>query len=471
MDKTQEIRDRLEELVALRTTVLNKADTEGREVTQEERDTLSEYASEFKALNSDLECRLELEADMDSLRQPQNRKTAPEPIAADPNEDGEDDGGDDEEPVKKPGTRMAAKRPTMREPARAIDHRARNKWGWNSLGEFAGAVRMASVNGGRLDTRLSVRMSTPTDYANEGVGADGGFAVPPDFRTQIMEKVMGEDSLLGRTDDYTTSGNTFTAPMDSTTPWGTTGIQAYWTGEGALKTQSKPVLENVTVKLNKLAALVPVTDELLEDAPAMDTYLRRKVPQVMNYKVNYAILRGTGVGQPQGILNSGAVVSVAKVSGQTADTIVFENIRDMWGRLSADARANAVWVTNQDVESALSTMTFTPSGGTSIPVFMPAGGISGAGYSTLYGRPIINSEAVPAIGDQGDILLADFSKYLSVRKTAGPRADVSIHLWFDYDITAFRFVFRVGGQPWWDAPVTSGTGTTRSPFVTLDERG
>src|SRR5690606_6300019 len=104
----------------------------------------------------------------------------------------------------------------------------------------------------------------------------------------------------------------------------------------------------------------------------------------------------------------------------------------------------AVWITSQDAELPLQTMTFTPSGGNSIPVYMPAGGISGQPYSTLFGRPIIVSEAAGALGDVGDIILADMSQYLAATKSAGPKVDVSIHLWFDYDVTAYRFVFRLG---------------------------
>lgn len=470
MDKTQEIRDRLEELVKLRQTVLNKADSEGRDLTAEEQEAIDEYGAEFKSQNANLERRLELEADMESLATPQARKTAAEPIAADPNEDGDD--GDDDEPAPVSRPKMTARRAPIREHARPVDHNAKNKWGFRSLGDFARTVRMACVPGGHVDTRLSVRMATPTEFANEGIGADGGFAVPPDFRTAIMEQVMGDDSLLGRTDDYTTSGNSFTAPIDTTTPWGSTGIQAYWTGEGALKTQSKPALENVSVKLDKLAALVPVTDELLEDAPAMDTYLRRKVPQVMDHKVNVAILRGTGVGQPLGIVGAPGTVSVAKESGQTADTINRANIDKMYNRMIASSRANAVWITSQDVEAELQNLFWKAEAAdtSGLPLYMPAGGLAAAPYSTLKGRPVLISEAAAALGDVGDLIFADLSKYLSVRKTTGPRADVSIHLWFDYDITAFRFVFRVGGQPWWPAPVTSSTGVTRSPFVTLDER-
>jgi hypothetical protein len=48
----------------------------------------------------------------------------------------------------------------------------------------------------------------------------------------------------------------------------------------------------------------------------------------------------------------------------------------------------------------------------------------------------------------------------------------SIHLRFDYDQTAFRFVFRIDGQPWWPTAATPlyATSDTLSPFVTLAER-
>jgi len=88
------------------------------------------------------------------------------------------------------------------------------------------------------------------------------------------------------------------------------------------------------------------------------------------------------------------------------------------------------------------------------------------------GRPVIPHESMETLGDKGDVLLADMSSYMAIRRSGGIRADVSMHLWFDYDMAAFRFTFRVGGQPWWSAPITprSGSSNTLSPFVTLDER-
>jgi HK97 family phage major capsid protein len=384
------------------------------------------------------------------LDQPQGRKTDPAPLSR-PDDDGR--------PAAQPGPRGGYKLP-----AELRD----GKLGFRTFGEFALTVRTACQDGGQLDRRLE--QLAPTTFGSEASGSDGGFLIPPDFRAAVMAKVMGEESLISRTDQLVTTSNRLTVPLDETEPWGTSGIRAYWTGEGALKTPSKPAFQDKSLKLDKLAALVVVTDELIEDATALDTYLRRKTPQVIDYKINEAIVRGTGVGMPLGILNSAALVTVTKESGQAADTVVFANLVKMWGRLTAASRRNAVWLTNQDVETAL-LQTYITAGSNGFPTYLPPGGISQAPYGTLFGRPILPLENMGALGDKGDIVLADLTQYVTLTKSEKLRTDVSIHLYFDYDMTAYRFVMRVGGQPWWNAPVTRANGSnTLSPFVTLEER-
>jgi len=192
--------------------------------------------------------------------------------------------------------------------------------GFRSFGEFAISVRNATR--GNIDPRLL--RNAPTTVSTEGVGADGGYAVPPDYREDIMEEVLGEDSLLSRTDQWTTKSNMIVVPADETTPWQTSGgILAYWAGENEQKTQSKVALKEKTLRLNKLTCLIPVTEELQEDAASLDAYLRRKVPEKMTMKVNIALVNGTGAGEPLGMLNCGGKVQVTKESGQSADTVVF----------------------------------------------------------------------------------------------------------------------------------------------------
>lgn len=427
-----------------------RADAEKRDLTEDEQGEIAKIFARFEAVEADIERRQKLATVNARLAQPNARKTQPNPQ-------------DDATPVART---QPAPRASLPAQPRSADT---GKWGFRNEAEYLRAVMHASAKGGQMDPRLIA--NAPTTYGQEGVGADGGFAVPPDFRTQIVSKVLGEDSLISRTDQMTTSSNSITIPRDETTPWQTTGgIQTYWESEAGQKTQSKPALTELTVKANKLVALVPLTDELLEDAPSMAQYVGRKAPEKMDFAINNAILNGTGVGQPLGILNSAGTVVVAAESGQAADTIRHLNINNMWGRLAASAKRNAVWVMNSDVEAQLGTLSFRDGTSTPVPIYIPPGGLSGSPYGTLMGRPVITSEACPAIGDQGDIMVGDFSQYLSVTK-GGVRQDVSIHLWFDYDVTAFRFVMRVGGQPWWNSPIArTGAQSSRGFFVTLAAR-
>lgn len=463
----EELSERMDKLNQDAKNIRARAEAENnRDLTDEERRDLDAIMAAFTAADEDYE-RIDQMAQMEQ-RAGTRRRTDP--------------AGGDDGPSRASRDRQAAERNDDQDaqpraqrraslPAQAKDHRETGKHGFNHAGEFYKAVLQGSAKGGKVDPRLLV--NAPSTYGNEGTGADGGFAVPPDFRTEIIRKVMGEESLLSRTDQQTSSSNSITFPTDETTPWQASGgVQAYWESEGGQKTQSKPSLKETTVKANKVIALVPMTDELLEDAPAMARYVSSKAPEKIEWKVTDAIVNGTGVGQPLGILNSAGTIVVPEVSGQAADTVRFENIVDMYSRLYSRSRTRAVWLMNPDAEAKLPYMQFVNQGsGNAVPVYLPPGGLSSSPYSTLFGRPIITSEAMPALGDQGDIVLADMSQYLTLVKAGGIKQDVSIHLFFDYDITAFRFVMRVGGQPWWNTAIERPNGgTTRGFFVALGAR-
>lgn len=450
-EKIQELRDNLLDLNEQIQTIQAKADGEKRDLSEDEDTKIETLFMQYKATEKEIDRRSRIQAQTNKLKESVGRQSEPQQV----------------EPQNKP--RDQEKTQSRRQPHIQIIE-DRGKWGWRTFGEFAAAVRPASVNGGSVDPRL-VQAAAATTYSSEGVGADGGFAVPPDFRATIMEKVMGEESLISRTDQLITSSNSITFPKDETTPWDASGgLQAYWDGENTAITQSKVALKEHTLRLNKLTALVPVTEELMEDAPALDAYLRRRVPEKFDHKINLAIVQGTGAGQPTGILNSPSLVSVAKESGQAADTILMENIVNMWSRMYAPCRSRGIWIINQDIEPQLLTMGF-PSTSSQIPVYMPANNLSGSPFATILGRPVIATEATETLGDKGDIIFADMTQYLTAIKGGGVRTDVSIHLFFDADVAAYRFIFRVAGEPWWNSAISKRDGSnTLSWAVTLDER-
>lgn len=458
-EKLDSLKDELANLSDQAKNIQATADAEKRALTEDEKTEINSIFARFEAVEEDIETRERISNARARVAAPSGRRTDPDDIV------------DVTDVDTAPGAVRATARTTRRTvPAQARDASSVGKWGFRSFGEYAQSVKAAVRSSpGQVDPRLIA--NAPTTATREDVGADGGFAVPPDFRTAIMVKVTGEDSLVSRTDQLTSSSNSITLPKDETTPWQTSGgIQAAWESELGQLNQSKVALETDTIRLNKLTALVPVSEEALEDASQLTSYINRKAPEKFAFKINDAIINGTGAGQPKGILSAASLVTQTKESGQASDTVVFQNIVNMWSRLYGPLRQNAAWLINQDIEPQLLGMQF-PGTGTAVPVYLPPGGLSASPYGMLMGRPVIPTQACQTLGDKGDIILTDLRQYMTAMKTGGIRQDVSMHLWFDYDTSAFRFIMRIAGQPWWTSAITPKNGSNSLSWaVTLEAR-
>jgi HK97 family phage major capsid protein len=346
--------------------------------------------------------------------------------------------------------------------------------GFKTVGDFLKTVRLAQNPGASIDERLMIGMgrnaAAPTSFGNEGSAQDGGFLVPPQFASEIFKLSLGEDSLLPMTDNVEISGNTMAFPKDETTPWGSNGIRAYWQAEASTAVGTKPVLGLSTLRLKKLMALVPVTDELLDDTNALSSYLPDKIATSIRWKSNESILFGAGTGVPVGCMNSATTVTVAKESGQATQTLQAQNLAKMISRLPPGSFGRAVWIVNNDVLPALFTLTLG-----NYPIYLPTGvnpgGIQVSPYGTLLGRPVFVSQHANTFSSAGDVLLADLSYYQTITKAGGMQTATSMHLYFDADLTAFRTTFRMDGQSKIAAPISPAKGsTTMSPFVQLGAR-
>jgi len=345
-----------------------------------------------------------------------------------------------------------------------------------SMGEFLQAVHATAYRqqkGLAADSRL-VEIQAATG-ASETVGADGGFLVQKDIQTALLDTMWATSQLANRCRRIQigpgSNGLKYNV-VDETSRatgsrWG--GVRVYWTAEAGQKTASRPKIKPMEMSLQKLAGLLVATDELVDDATAFAQFADQAFSEEMAFTLDDAIIRGTGVGMPLGIINSGAVVSASAEGGQEADSFVAENVWGMYARLPARSLASAEWYINQALIPQIAQLQLAVGTG-GVPLFIPAGGISQAPFGTLLGRPVNYIEQASAPGDLGDVILADLSEYLLIEKGGIDRAS-SIHVYFDTDETAFRWVWRVNGQPRWSAPVTPFKGTpTVSPFVTLAAR-
>lgn len=254
------------------------------------------------------------------------------------------------------------------------------------MGEFLKSVRDACTPGTSADRRL-FRVADTATGANEGTGADGGYLVPPEYADGIIDLVRGESVLYPQARKVPISGNRLiemylaeSSRKDPSSGSRHGGVLAYWKGEADQYDAVKAQFGERTTNLQKLTAYCPVTEELLEDYPAMEATINDLVGREFAFKADDAMLNGTGNLMPLGILatnsgtpaqNNGALVTIDKESGQTAKTLMFENIIKMYNALIAQNRSNAAWYINQDLEILLMQLT------------MPTGSIKSTGDSAV----------------------------------------------------------------------------------------
>lgn len=340
------------------------------------------------------------------------------------------------------------------------------KRGFKNFAEFALSVRQAGLGNRVTDERLLIGAAAPGTYSNENVGVDGGYLVPSEFSKEITKLSLDSDAFLPKCDNMPISGNSMTFPSDETTPWGTNGVRVYWAAEAAVATATKPIIKPNTMRLNKLFGLVPVTDEMLSDAPAIAAYLQSLLGRSIKWKVNDAIINGTGAGQPLGIFNAAALVEIAKESGQATLTLLPANVAKMYAAMPADYLGGAEWLATPDLLPALMTMTL----GNNAVWTPPMAGFPQAPGGFLFGKPISLSQTCRAFSAKGDLIFTNFKAYRTISKD-GVQIAESMHLYFDADSTAYRATFRLDGQPTLKSSITQARGAQAlSPYVTLQAR-
>lgn len=340
---------------------------------------------------------------------------------------------------------------------------------FRSIAEQCKAVKDFTLSSGRIvDPRL-LRIEEATKVAlggNEQSPTDGGLLLDPTLVNEILTPIHNEGPFSPRVRRLPVGNNSnygWINGIDETSRatgsrWG--GIRGYRLAETGPLTSSKPKFRRINWELKKYAVLAYGTDELLADAAQFSAIVNQGAREEIGFMLNDDIFEGIGVAGPQGVMNSGSLITVTR---DTGSKVLHADIVAMWQRLDSRSKANAAWYINSEVQPQLDALYF--SGTTS--VMSPYVGYRPDGVMTLYGKPVIETEFNSALNTTGDILLADMSQYLMWEKT-GIETATSIHIQFLTDETAFRFIYRCDGQSSLAAPLTPFKGTlTHSPFVVL----
>ena len=309
-----------------------------------------------------------------------------------------------------------------------------------------------------------------------GVPADGGLLIPETLRAELLAVAMETAIVRPRARVIPMDSLRVPFPIlditdNSANVFG--GVQAYWTEEAAEYTGTSPKFGRVVLDAKKLTARADVPDELVQDSIlALNAWIATSYPQAVAWYEDIAYIRGTGVGEPSGWNSSStntALVTVAKESGQPADTIVWENIVKMYARMFPGSHGSAVWIANPNCFPELATMAL--SVGTGGSAIWLNNGTDGPPM-TILGRPLILSEKMETLGDAGDIAYVDLGYYLIGDRMAMTMAS-SEHAKFTSDQTVIKTTMRVDGAPAVKSsiiPNKGGSGSALSPFVRLADR-
>jgi len=300
-------------------------------------------------------------------------------------------------------------------------------------------------------------------------GQSMGYLVMPEYNQQILERLYDND-IWTQTDQYTVNNNmVFMANAETSRASGSRhgGLRGYWVDEATSLTKSKPTLRKIDLSLKKVSVLVYLTEELLADAgPAVEQYVSRKAADEFKFLLGDAVFNGYGAGQPLGIMNSPALLSITKEVGQAAGTIVTENIDKMFARRFVNG--NYSWFHNQDCGPQLDRL--AQDIGTSGIALNRPNGIYGAPTQTLKGIPRKETEFNATLGTTGDIGLFDLSKFITINK-GGINQAYSTHIEFLTDQIAIKFTMRVNGRPWETTPTTPYKGSnTQASFQVIESR-
>lgn len=356
---------------------------------------------------------------------------------------------------------MAAPRPAVaeRQVAERAVRGAEPKTQFESIGEFVSAVRF-NPN----DQRLEYQPNNMRGENNMSDGPSGGFAVPQQFRAQLLSVEQAPAVVRPRATVIEAG-----SPPDSAISMPTLdqsssenmygGVEVSWIAEGGSKPLTDAKLKEIMLQPKEVAASLVVSDKLLRNWQACDSMLRGLLSKAMSAAEDDAFLNGTGVGRPLGIINSGALVTVNRAS---ANTVTLADILAMEQNMLA--MGNPVWLMTPKVRAKIRSLNSSSTGGSLI---WGDGSIVSGQPQTLLGRPALMAQRLPQLGSKGDLCLVDLGYYI-VKDGSGPFIAASEHVYFQSNKTMIKAFWNVDGQPWLSSPITEENGDIQSPFVALD---
>ena len=233
-----------------------------------------------------------------------------------------------------------------------------------------------------------------------GTDSEGGYLVPDEFERILIEALEEENIMRTLAKIIKTSSGDRKIPVVASKG------SATWVDEEGPILESGDTFTQVSIGAFKLATMIKVSEELLNDSVFdLSSYIAKEFGRRIGAKEEEAFFIGDGEGKPTGIFNgSGGAelgVTAAKATEITADELL-----DLFYSLKAPYRKKAVFVMNDATVKAIRKL----KDGTGQYLWQPS--ITAGEPDTLLNRPVKTSAYIPTLEAAAKVIaFGDFGYY------------------------------------------------------------
>jgi len=235
---------------------------------------------------------------------------------------------------------------------------------------------------------------------SEGVGADGGYIVPTEFRAIVIEKLQKAAVIRPYAQVIPMGRNKLEVPVEGS------AVTASWKGENVDLDETNPDFGQIVLDTNKLTGLSIMSRELLADTPInLVNYIAGRFANAFAQAEDKAFMTGAGTTEPKGLRQytvGGGDQLGADLTGDDLITLFYG--------LPAQYRKNSVWLMHNNIIALCRKLKDGVLGR-----YLWTDGLGDA-PATILGRPVLEQNDIPidlGVGnDESEIWLGDLQFYL-----------------------------------------------------------
>lgn len=341
------------------------------------------------------------------------------------------------------------------------------------LGGFCKALFYAQTNiHESVDARKALREVYGADAENSNAkalgtqaGVSGAYMIPEQFIPTLMMIARQNDAIYGRTMVIPVDGGEIVIPaLDHSGAFveGQSqyfgGVTTTWGDDDAAATLTEPSFKQVRLKTNALKLRTRVKNSLMmRSAVSIDAVVTQLLGAAIGRARDYALMQGTGQGQPLGFLKAPATIDAG------GSAIDFATLSGMEDDVIPERDENYVWAIHTKSRSAIYALQQTNN---TLATWLP--NLRDRPQLVLLGRPVVWTDKLPfTSGDVSNRVNLIDPSMIVCAEHQGIALAVSDQVRFEDDETVFRAILSMDARPWLTSKIEIASSEYVSGFITL----